>query len=276
MIEAELDEARATAVAEEPDDHATVAPDLAPQCAGCHRRGIELTLLENGKRYCVRCAQEVERLMGIGPLFPTDGESGYPTDDDHEHAADDEVADAVAAREPSEVIERAPPTVVTPPPAVVAAVPIETAPIELVAEQESAATLEPLRPLTLPTPREMIAQAPPVATTSDDAADVAASNREAANSSHPLIPRPPTISPSAPEEPPVMERVQEQTRPARVETAAPPSQSGLAGALAAERARLRDQRELIEARFRAEVQAIDERLVHVESLLGDERTALAS
>jgi hypothetical protein len=42
---------------------------------------IGLTLLENGKRYCERCAQEVERLMGIGPLVPSAAELA----DDHDH-----------------------------------------------------------------------------------------------------------------------------------------------------------------------------------------------
>jgi hypothetical protein len=76
-----------------------------------------------------------------------------------------------------------------------------------------------------------------------------------------------------------MERVQEQTRPVRLEAtasaaAAPPSD--LLGALSAERARLLDQRELLEARFRAETEAIDERLAHVQSLLGDQQDSIAS
>ena len=76
-----------------------------------------------------------------------------------------------------------------------------------------------------------------------------------------------------------MERVQEQTRPVRLEapaasTAAAPSD--LLGALNAERSRLLDQRELLEARFRAETEAIDERLGHVESLLGHHAEAAAS
>ena len=77
-----------------------------------------------------------------------------------------------------------------------------------------------------------------------------------------------------------MERVQEQTRPVQLEATVTPAASAppsdLLGALSAERSRLLDQRELLEVRFRAETEAIDGRLVHVESLLGDQRESLAS
>ena len=112
---------------------------------------------------------------------------------------------------------------------------------------------------------------------------VARANREAVEATNALIPKPkPTlITPNASEESQLMERVQEQTRPARIETA-PPSSSAqsppldLQGVLSAERARLHEQREALEAQFKADVQAIDDRLVHVESLLSGEQGALAS
>jgi len=48
------------------------------------------------------------------------------------------------------------------------------------------------------------------------------------------------------------------------------------GALSVEQGRLRQQREDLEARFHADIAVIDERLLHVESLIGNERAAAAS
>jgi hypothetical protein len=144
-----------------------------------------------------------------------------------------------------------------------------------------------------PTTIEASAPVPDVAPATEERPDrftgldalVAGANHDAASSSNSQIPRPTASQPTAAEEPPLMERVQEQTRPTRLETPSPaPSPapapaapaSDLASVLAAERARLLDQRELLEARFRNDVEAIDERLLHVESLLSDERVALAS
>ncbi len=76
-----------------------------------------------------------------------------------------------------------------------------------------------------------------------------------------------------------MERVDTQARPVPLSDASPnsgPPPSDLQGVLGAERSRLLDQRAAIEARFRADVEAIDDRLSHVESLLGDGRQSLAS
>ncbi len=320
MADADLDEVEAPIEDDEPDRAAT--PDPAPQCAGCHRRGIELTLLENGKRYCERCAQEVERLMGIGPLFPTAedrdaledpaGETAEPvtatesepadtptasdeTATEDEAASDTPVGEAsaeevhdTAVDEPSDdTTEDSPadgPTEVAE-----VAVAEQSEPDVPSSEESDADQPETATPAaTVSEPAEAEDETPdtaseePAAVEPDPKPDlsivIAGANHEAANSSNPLIPRPETTSVSTPEEPPLMERVQEQTRPARAEAAtsvaAPPSD--LLGALAAERSRLLDQRELLEARFRAETSAIDERLLHVESLLGDQSESIAS
>ncbi|MBT5773255.1 MAG: hypothetical protein HOH95_02650 [Dehalococcoidia bacterium] len=61
---------------------------------------------------------------------------------------------------------------------------------------------------------------------------------------------------------------------------APPSSASsevsLHGVLEAERARLLEQRNDLERRFRTDVESIDDRLAHVESLLGEEPRSLAS
>lgn len=315
VADAELDEAVETPDdAEDDRDDRKVVLEAAPQCAGCHRRGIELTLLENGKRYCVRCAQEVERLMGIGPLFP--GAENLTID--HSAHSSDEVED----EEPSETEATAADS--TPMAADVASSPepeaepsAETDDTEDAADAEAApartadvtSEVEPIvaeaasDPDPDPDPESSVSEPAveePVAATSHEPADdleadgaaafdltkrVADANHEAAAASNSLMPRPAApitktaTSTTTPEETPLMERVEEQTRPVRLEatatTAAPPP-SDLLGALSAERARLLDQRELLEVRFRAETEAIDERLVHVESLLGDQRESLAS
>jgi hypothetical protein len=58
--------------------------------------------------------------------------------------------------------------------------------------------------------------------------------------------------------------------------ATPSAEVGLHGVLEAERARLLEQRTELDRRFRADVDAIDQRLAHVESLLGDGPAARAS
>lgn len=59
-------------------------------------------------------------------------------------------------------------------------------------------------------------------------------------------------------------------------TPLPAADVSLHGVLAAERARLLEQRSSIERQFRADVESIDDRLAHVESLLGDQPDARAS
>ena len=58
--------------------------------------------------------------------------------------------------------------------------------------------------------------------------------------------------------------------------ASPGSDLSLHGVLDAERARLLEQRAELERRFRTDVESIDARLVHVESLLGEQPGSLAS
>ena len=61
--------------------------------------------------------------------------------------------------------------------------------------------------------------------------------------------------------------------------AEPPSASSdvsFHGVLEAERARLLEQRSALERHFRTDVEAIDARLLHVESLLSDSSQSLAS
>lgn len=339
MADADLDEVETTTEDDEPD-HAS-NPEPAPQCAGCHRRGIGLTLLENGKRYCDRCAHEVERLMGIGPLFAS--ADGNASDDSAEadvaidalasiedlldQTAEAELASVTAAgddgesHEPSSegpIIEDTLTQVAagTPSPTgpesradATADEPLEF-PVEAsdkdesevlktassrVAEFDSTVRPDQSAPAadTTELPGTSDSPPPPVADeaaeesieeaaeeTTDDLAEptpdltmvVAGANHEAAESANSLIPRPKMTSVNTAEEPPLMERVQEQTRPTRVEATAPaaPPPADLLGALSAERARLLDQRELLEARFRSETGALDERLLHVESLLGDQ------
>jgi hypothetical protein len=109
---------------------------------------------------------------------------------------------------------------------------------------------------------------------------IADTNHEAASSTSSLIPRPTTrMNADEAEETEPMERVDTQARPVPLNDASPgsgPPPTDLQGVLGAERSRLLDQRAAIEARFRADVEAIDDRLVHVESLLGDGRQSLAS
>jgi hypothetical protein len=329
VVDAELEATEAAPeTAEDQDSDRPTLAETAPQCAGCHRRGIELTLLENGKRYCDRCAHEVERLMGIGPLFAAaEGSAGeHPADDDlssdlHDETppiapaaaliatlVDDGTEDSGAADKGpdeetpgdevpyaplAEVIAEESAPVHVPTAIVTAAVEVEPEP-----EAEASATPTPIMATETVAPTTELDVESRGAPPSDDAPErftgldavVAGANHDAANSSNPHIPRPTASQMNAVEEPPLMERVQEQTRPTPLEVpsaapavspAPPPAvaaapASDLAGVLAAERARLLDQRELLEARFRIDVEAIDERLLHVESLLSDERTALAS
>jgi hypothetical protein len=76
----------------------------------------------------------------------------------------------------------------------------------------------------------------------------------------------------------VMERVAEHTRPrTQLEPSAGPEPViDLTVALAAERARLLEQRVALEHRFHADIASIDERLSHVRSLLGENAHAMAS
>jgi hypothetical protein len=357
VIDAEVDESEATDTldsSERGSDESPAKFEAAPQCAGCHRRGVSLSLLENGKRYCDRCAQEVERLMGIGPLFPTaqtlpthDAHEAHDggAHDDHEHSDnhhyshDDGHDGAVEAHEEpeyelghepdehdqydqyderdvdfgetesadeAEIVAEAPdldgagqdgadlaeddaeePTAIAeaeaaasapvnePEPASEAAHELAEAPAAEAAavESEPAASGEP--PSAGDEARRSLQEL---------ASKVGQQNQEAAEAVHPLIPKPTTVSAEPLEEHALMERVEEQIRPPATEAAQPtpaaqPAASGgneLVAALAAERDRLLDQRRALEARFRADVEAIDDRLVHVESLLGSQGVAIAS
>jgi hypothetical protein len=109
---------------------------------------------------------------------------------------------------------------------------------------------------------------------------IADTNHEAANSTSSFIPRLTTrMSADTAEETEPMERVDSQVRPVPLNDASPnpgPPPVDLQGVLGAERSRLLDQRAAIEVCFRADTEAIVDRLVHVESLLGDGRGSLAS
>ena len=109
---------------------------------------------------------------------------------------------------------------------------------------------------------------------------IADTNHEAANSTSSFIPRLTTrMSADTAEEIEPMECVDSQVRPVPLNDASPnlgPPPVDLQGVLGAERSRLLDQRAAIEVRFRADTEAIVDRLVHVESLLGDGRGSLAS
>lgn len=83
------------------------------------------------------------------------------------------------------------------------------------------------------------------------------------------------VQPAQPEEIAVMPSL--ATQGLEVLSATTPSaEVGLNGVLEAERARLLEQRTELDRRFRADVDAIDQRLAHVESLLGDGLDARAS
>ena len=43
------------------------APDLG-WCDGCKQRGLELTLFENEKYYCVGCANRVAAMLNVRPM----------------------------------------------------------------------------------------------------------------------------------------------------------------------------------------------------------------
>lgn len=246
--------------------HTTVrATDPAPQCAGCHRRGIELTLLENGKRYCERCADEVERLMGIGPLFPA---ASGPLRDSRSASAASDTGDSRASNGKTSTT------------------PLESAELSEVSEgSEVSEVARPDRQEEAPPDRP-----PDPANEADDPVDessdakmsvdiatvVARSNREALEAATARSITPTTTSDEAVEERELMQRVEDQSPPAIVVSSSSSPPGDLTGLLAAEQARLLEQRAVIEAQFRADLDAIDERLVHVESLLGDDRQSLAS
>jgi hypothetical protein len=331
----EIDEAKVSTHKGTPTTASESPPDPAPQCAGCHRRGIELTLLENGKRYCERCAQEVERLMGIGPLFPgVNGDAGEPVDQDSldellDAAAEAELASVAASSEPapSAAADENEEPAITPPQVTASATTAavarpdaaqpEAAPdssdvaatavstvepagedsatlgeavaeavveaVEVPEEPAAATDVTPVAPIVTETvqtaPTDGVSPESEYASAAKISTLIARANHEAAESASSLIPKPKATRVNESEEPPVMERVQEQTRPVRIEASASavaPPPSDLLGALSAERARLLDQRELLEARFRAETEAIDQRLTHVESLLGDQQESIAS
>ena len=294
MADAELDDLELADDATEAPSERKREADPAPQCAGCHRRGVELTLLENGKRYCDRCAQEVERLMGIGPLpLGADDGAGQSApdhepqtaavsadipasddddDDDADHSDDDD--DSSPETSARSIVSEDQPSNEDP----------QVGPEpEAHAELTSGATADPAQSGLIDPAEAAVDDPKPVGSSAADlAAIVAASNHEAAESTSSLISRPVSITATteptgnAPEEPPVMERVEEQTRPVRLEPPAVTAPTDLLGALSAERARLLEQRELLEARFRSDTEAIDERLSHVESLLGDQQDAAAA
>jgi hypothetical protein len=304
-------------------------PEPAPQCAGCHRRGIELTLLENGKRYCARCAAEVERLMGIGPLFPSDADRELFAA--HQHA--DEPATAEAEQSPAAELPEHPsepepgpdaesdpdpdasiPQTATeetaaseaePAPVVVTAeaspeqsaeAPPELSPAEhapapaagsismeetwqaISSQNEAAAASSSVnhpRPTVVPTTRQT---APPTATAAPPPSEPTPIASVAGEGSHGGIELTRGTTHSRAEESDVMERVAEHTRPrTQLEPSAGPEPViDLTAALAAERARLLEQRVALEHRFHADIASIDERLSHVRSLLGENAHAMAS
>lgn len=265
---------------QEPSDTKAPVLETAPQCAGCHRRGIELALMENGKRYCERCAQEVERLMGIGPLFPSAAHKTASGSSPSKAA----LADALSATEGKGTLPSVSHETATP-------------------------------PLKLPDPKApALTEAEQAAAHAEMLVSVARTNREAADLTHIGVLRPAIKQAAAineqtekPEEQPLMERVKRQITtpdapdaPAGVQPPPPPSAAApspaasaaaaapppptpapaaptdFIGALSAEQERLQRQREELEARFHADIAVIDERLLHVESLIGNERTAAAS
>ena len=277
--------------ADEPEDrsssdhehHTTTAKDPAPQCAGCHRRGIELTLLENGKRYCERCAREVERLMGIGPLFPgAEGAIGAGRSADSRRSKEGSAKESPTKPRGTRVQA-----------SVATERPRPAPQLEQTNHQSTQPAEEPAEELT--------DEATQAEGQTDIAADVARANQEAVESAaNRLITKPTTTSDEdAAEERQPMERVQEQPQPTRLEAppasavaaasaaspppadlaaapAASPPPADLAAVLAAEQTRLHEERAAIETRFRADLDAIDQRLVHVESLLGKGPDSLAS
>jgi hypothetical protein len=83
------------------------------------------------------------------------------------------------------------------------------------------------------------------------------------------------IQPAQPEEIAVMPSLATQSLEVLSGTT-PRAEVGLNGVLEAERARLLEQRTELDRRFRADVDALDQRLAHVESLLGDGPAARAS
>lgn len=337
VVDADLDDIELATDSDDDDERGSAtATEAAPQCAGCHRRGIGLTLLENGKRYCERCAQEVERLMGIGPLFPSAAELADDPEHDHDHddaseilepepavaeqpeAAEDLSAEesdegddsaAALAAEPVAAVEPAvdderdevlddddvtsetaepEPVVVEQPEGAAPAIPTdadaagpdeETLVSEVSGDDDNAAS--DAEPIASEVTAELQAEPIPEQRSDADLKQlIADTNHEAANSTSSLIPRPTTrMNADEAEETEPMERVESQVRPVPLNDASPtsgPPPTDLQGVLGAERSRLLDQRAAIEARFRADVEAIDDRLVHVESLLGDGRQALAS
>jgi len=79
------------------------------------------------------------------------------------------------------------------------------------------------------------------------------------------------------EEPPMASQpVQPEEIGVMPSLASTPSDVSLHGVLEAERARLLEQRTELDRRFRADVDAIDQRLAHVESLLGEQADMRAS
>lgn len=207
------------------------------QCSGCHRRGAShLTLHENGKLYCANCALNIGKL-GIKPVVIDDDEApNTARSDDHEPDATDE-------------------------PIHDAHVEGADAPAVATDEPESSPHPEPETPIAASIEPD-IDQPEPV-----QIAPAAGQDIQKEEPPMPAEPRPldqiaalPSLAPSA----------------HSLHQPAPVGDISLEGVLAAERARLLEQRAEIERRFHADVQAIDARLVHVESLLGEKPERLAS